>query len=55
VGAVSERFDLLADGANLLFCGLRLHDDQHGDYSRTFSLAFGGRQGKRRGAVIAYS
>ena len=29
VGAVSERFDFLADGADLLFGGLRSHDDQH--------------------------
>ena len=27
VGAVSKRFDFLADGAHLLFGGLRLHDD----------------------------
>ena len=29
VGAVSERFDFLADGADLLFGGLRLHDNEH--------------------------
>src|SRR5208282_2947431 len=34
VGAVSERFDLLADGADLLFGGLRLHDYEHGTTSK---------------------
>jgi hypothetical protein len=29
VGAVSERFDFLANGADLVFRGLRLHDDKH--------------------------
>jgi hypothetical protein len=29
VGAVSERFDFLANGADLLFGGLRLHDYEH--------------------------
>jgi hypothetical protein len=26
---VSERLNSLTDGAYLLFCGMRLHDDQH--------------------------
>ena len=29
MGAVSKRFDFLADRADLLFGGLRLHDDEH--------------------------
>src|ERR1700674_5450665 len=37
VGAVSERFDLLANGADLLFGGLRLHDYQHMEYSELLS------------------
>src|SRR5208282_5190188 len=39
VGAVSERFDFLANGAHLLFGGLRLHDYEHSCYPGLFSLA----------------
>ena len=39
VGAVSKRFDFLANGADLLFGGLRLHDDEHSKYSELISLA----------------
>ena len=39
VRPVSKRFDLLADGAHLLFGGVCLHDDQHGRQSSgTLSL-----------------
>jgi hypothetical protein len=27
--AITQRFDLLTDGAHLLFRGMRLHDNQH--------------------------
>jgi hypothetical protein len=47
VGAIAERFDFLADGADLLFGGLRLHDYEHGGYPELFSLAFAVKQGKR--------
>jgi hypothetical protein len=47
VGAVSERFDFLAYGADLLFGGLRLHDNQHSEYPEILSLASGAEQGKR--------
>jgi hypothetical protein len=49
VGAVSERFDFLAHGANLLFGGLRLHDDEHNEYPEMLSLASNEEQGKRSG------
>jgi hypothetical protein len=49
VGAVSERFDLVANGADLLFGGLRLHDYEHSEYPESISLASGRAKGKRCG------
>jgi hypothetical protein len=47
VGAVSERFDFLANGADLLFGGLRLHDDEHMGTPKVISLASGAAKGKQ--------
>jgi hypothetical protein len=44
VGAVSKRFDFLANSANLLFGGLRLHDYEHREYPELLSLASGVEQ-----------
>jgi hypothetical protein len=35
VSAISKRFDFLANGADLLFRGLRLHDYEHMALPRT--------------------
>jgi hypothetical protein len=39
VGAVPERFDLLADGPHLRFSRVRLHYDQHEPTSKGSSLS----------------
>ena len=38
--AIAELFDFLADGADLVFAGLRLHDYKHGIHLRLPSLSF---------------
>jgi hypothetical protein len=38
MGAVSEFFDFLANGADLFFAGLRLHDDEHKFTLRVFRV-----------------
>jgi hypothetical protein len=37
VGAISQIFDLLTNGAHLLFRGLRPHDNQH-DFTSIFQV-----------------
>src|ERR1035437_8247757 len=51
VGAVPKRFDFLANSADLLFRGLRLHDDQHRSTPGPLSLAGGGEPGKWLGVA----
>src|SRR5271157_4782932 len=49
VGAVSESFDLLANGADLVFGGLRFHDDEHGKTPTTKSVSLPRGEGNSSG------
>src|SRR5271165_4002631 len=51
VGAISKRLDFLANGADLFFGSLRLHDDQHREYPELLSLASGVRRGQTEDVV----
>src|SRR5277367_6742360 len=56
VRPVSKRFDFLANGADLFFSSLRLHNYKHDQYPELSSLTFAEAKGNRgRSATFAAS